>query len=147
MEQLFRHLITLQAVEAVGDVRYGCIRIHRDVHSFFMEIKWFIQRGKRGYADCDVWGFDTYLAKIISGGCKQLKEIKHSCPTRIANQYPNQSWEKALVQWDGILNKIDRAFTLLNLWEDSGRLPTDEEKREIAKGWFFFKKYFGDLWD
>ena len=147
MEDLFRHLIKLEALEVVDDLRYGCIRRYSKIKLLFMEVKWFIQRGKRGYADCDVWGFDFYLAKVIRGGCKQLKNSTHSAPTRLSRHLPAGQWDIAVKRWDRILEKISRGFTLITLWEDEGRMPTDAEKREIAKGWFLFKKYFSDLWD
>jgi hypothetical protein len=147
MEGLFRHLIKLEALEATDDVRYGFRHIYHHIRGLFMEVKWFIQRGKRGYADCDIWGFDTYLAKVISGGCTQLKNIRQSAPTRLSRHLPVGKWDIAAKRWERILEKISRGFTLLNMWEDNGRIPTDAEKREIAKGWFLFKKYFSDLWD
>jgi len=36
-----------------------------EIMRIFKEIKWFWQRGKRGWADCDVWGFQDYLTDII----------------------------------------------------------------------------------
>jgi len=39
----------------------------------YLNIKWFIQRGKRGYADCDVWNFDYYLSDVIVNALKELK--------------------------------------------------------------------------
>jgi hypothetical protein len=147
MEQLFKHLINLEALRAVDDVRYGWIRKYRHIRNMFMEVKWFIQRGKRGYADCDIWGFDTYLARVISEGCKQLKDSAHSAPTRLSGHLAATQSDIAIKRWSRILEKISRGFILLNMWEDNGRMPTDAEKREIAKGWFLFKKYFSDLWD
>ena len=36
------------------------------------------QRGWRGYADHDVWGFDTYLAGVMAAGMRQLAVKKPS---------------------------------------------------------------------
>jgi len=46
----------------------------------FNRIKWFIQRGVRGYADCDIWDFNEYLAGLIIAGCRKLKEDYIGCP-------------------------------------------------------------------
>jgi len=42
--------------------------------SLLRKIKWFIQRGKRGWADCDAWDFNTYVAGIIKEGTEYLLE-------------------------------------------------------------------------
>jgi hypothetical protein len=41
----------------------------------FKSIKYFIQRGKRGYSDEDVWDFDNYLCSIIPPAIRELKRI------------------------------------------------------------------------
>ena len=51
---------------------------------WYRTIKWFIQRGRRGWSDRDLWGFDTYLALVIAEGIERLIEVKHgyqpTCP-------------------------------------------------------------------
>ena len=44
------------------------------------DLKWYHQRGTRGYSDSDVWGFDYYLSDVVVGGLKKLKEDKIGCP-------------------------------------------------------------------
>ena len=47
----------------------------KNIRLFFRRYKWAYQRAKRGYADCDIWNFDSYLEKIISKG---LRELEHT---------------------------------------------------------------------
>ena len=47
-------------------------RIYYFVDSIPLRIRTFIQRGKRGWANSDTWGFDYYLAKVISEGVGNL---------------------------------------------------------------------------
>jgi hypothetical protein len=47
----------------------------------FKEIKWFIQRGIRGWSDRDVWSIDYFIADIMPGMLKRLKETKHGIPS------------------------------------------------------------------
>lgn len=55
------------------------------------EIKWFWQRGRRGYSDRDVWGFDHYLTQVIIGGTAQLAENAHGCPPELFEcKYSNE---------------------------------------------------------
>ena len=56
------------------------------------DIKWFIQRGKRGYSDCDVWGFDYYLSKVIKEGCLSIKNNCHGHPCDLTFK----EWKKIL---------------------------------------------------
>ena len=131
----------------------------------YREIIWFIQRGKRGYADCDVWDFDSYLSDVIKNGIKQLKEHHHG----------HSCWEEGMTddeaeqKWNNILDDIIFTFTVEKKKEDVEwiylpkkkqttkikkfakdldiHIMTKEERDRYNKGWFYFKKYFGKLWD
>lgn len=39
--------------------------------------KWFIQRGRRGWADCDNWSMFSYLSEIMADMLKDLREKGH----------------------------------------------------------------------
>jgi hypothetical protein len=43
----------------------------------FYEIKYFIQRGKRGYSDRDMWSADIYMAGIFAGMLRWQVEKGH----------------------------------------------------------------------
>ena len=34
---------------------------------YYHRVKWFIQRGRRGWADCDVWGLDEQADATVRG--------------------------------------------------------------------------------
>lgn len=40
------------------------------------KIKWFIQRGSRGYADCDIYDLDYWFEKTFIPMLKELKKRK-----------------------------------------------------------------------
>jgi len=119
------------------------------------KIKWFIQRGKRGYADCDIWDFSDYLTDIIIAGLKILKENQHGCPS--------QFWDKEAVnnechKWQEILEKMIQGFEAykqVNDWRfivgkfeqkiDKKRLELLEEK--YNRGMKLFARFFAHLWD
>jgi hypothetical protein len=145
MENIFREIINLRGEDAMDIIKYAMYRRYSAIRVAFREVKWFIQRGKRGYADCDTWDFDTYLSKIICGGCKRLKEGDSSLPFSLSIKYSN--YADAEKKWREILTKIIRAFSLKRLWMDECRFPTKSELKEIEVGWRLFKKYYGDLWD
>ena len=137
------------------------------------EIKWFIQRGKRGWAECDVWGLNTYLARVIEETTGQLAKEAHGCPMESEND------PMTLGKWIDILNDISTAFyyekeitgydliyvplkdydkVAKNIKEDfkyvnekmgteSCRIMSKKEVKEYEKGWRLFRKYFGAMWD
>ena len=79
-----------------------------------LKIRSFFQRGQRGYADEDIWGFDYYLTRVILGGLKQLKKNKCGCPCVLPydpNVHPNDvDWDKNQKAWDEILDTMIYAF-------------------------------------
>lgn len=139
-------------------------RVYRYLDSLPLNIKTFIQRGKRGWANSDTWGFDYYLTKVISEGVHNLKEHIHGMPNNLTEG-----------QWIDILNKIVYTFELahrrskseLYLIKDKkqrkkhqkifdevnkkhkthNRCMANREIREYEEGWRLFKEYFFDLWD
>lgn len=133
------------------------------------EIKWFCQRGKRGYSDMDVYSIDDWFLTVIVPMLRQLKETKHGYPSDLTPE-----------QWDKILDRMIFCFKEVNddtcsmVNEYSGKLfsfiTNDEEtnkadkelkdkffKREIEideyktkmknEGFQLFSKYFHNLWD
>jgi len=97
-------------------------------------IKYFIQRGKRGYSDQDVWNFSDYLSDVISQGVRQLIKEQHG--------YPNNLTDK---QWKSILRKIAKTFELYEIGRR--RQLTNKECEIFERGWELFKEYFESLWD
>lgn len=106
------------------------------------ELKWFWQRGNRGYSDCDVWGFDEYLAKVIIGGVSQLRNTMHGCPLELAGK----SVEEGCKEWANILTKIQRAFEL-NLKQIDWEKLTEDEEKERQEGLKLFCYWCNNLWD
>jgi len=130
------------------------------VGNILMYIKRFIQRGKRGYANCDVWGLDCYLADVIEHSIMSLKKNLNGHPVELTEG-----------QWMDILNSISYTFYLakecsegdLILMRDKKdrekfdktftnkdniyRYMTTKEIRDYDLGWKNFKQYFWNLWD
>lgn len=142
-------------------------RIYRFVERIPLDVKTFIQRGKRGWADSDTWGFCHYLPKVISEGVCHLKENIHGMPPDLTEG-----------QWIDILNKITHTFELARRISDeelylikdkkqrnklqesldkidkvyklearSDRCMTSKEIREYEEGFDLFKEYLFNLWD
>lgn len=124
---------------------YNATDIPRDC---YRAIKGFIQRGKRGYADCDIWQFDTYLAKMIFNGVKEIKEIKHGVPMIYFKptdkgykdgNFPDEVMTEADKRYDAVLDEIMWTMACYHVANYDGTLliPTN--------GKYYTKKQYKNL--
>ena len=103
------------------------------------EIKWFIQRGKRGYSDRDCWSFDTYLAGVISGGLTKL------------NENHNLRYDIKSNKW--VFNgepykQIIEGFTAYHKKEQPcGAKEYKNLQRKLNESLKLFSKHFEEFWD
>ena len=131
------------------------------------EIKYFCQRGIRGYSDRDVLGIDEWFLNIIVPMLEQLKETKLGYPSDLTSE-----------QWNDILDRIIFCFkeaneetcSMVNEYETDfmfgifGNL--EKESKELENNYFkraeeienyqlqmkeeafkLFSKYFHALWN
>jgi len=157
-------------MDRLKNIYYSLYRFYKSVLGIPRDIKHFIQRGRRGYADCDLWGFDYYLAEIIPKAMKYLKENKMGCP----QEYFDEGEENDCERWDVELDKIILGFEAYTHLEDSdyievfdlpeGETKTiagfkvnydhkiNEEKRKMWEDQFqvglkVFAHNYGSYWD
>lgn len=125
--------------------KYYIIRPHKFIIDCFMEFKSFIQRGKRGYADCDVWNFDNYLRDVLIGGLKHLADNTISYPGIKPFETPNK-WKKYLI-------KTSRTLQDVNEYENEGFLDDKDYKKLIKvykaekKALIELAENFNHLWN
>lgn len=130
--------------------------------NWIKKIKWFIQRGKRGWADCDAWSFDGYLCDIIIAGVSHLQKNMQGCPSEL---YDESSTNNECWKWKEKLEEIIQGFEagkqLMNhnfmRWDereedDLLEWNMDTEKRDqlsrkYKRGITVFSEYFLNLWD
>jgi len=99
-----------------------------------LDIKCFIQRGRKGYSDRDLWEFDCYLAEIVLNGLQELKE-------KGLSSYPPEFVSKE--EWVDILDTIIEGFR--EKLKACNCYTYDFEK--LNKALELFAKYFNCLWD
>jgi len=119
------------------------------VKRFPKEVKWFIQRGRRGYSDLDLWNFNNYLANVISKATAHLSEIAHGFPMmeELTGEYDS------LIEMDEALRDRDTSDAMFQQWQrelmmisDGFKLyETDEHVPEET--WEKFRRYFPAMWD
>lgn len=136
------------------------------------EIKYFFQRGTRGYSDRDSWNIDQYLIDILLCNLVELKANGHCIPSTHA---PDGSWGYDETRWKAILDAMIQGFALvkkciigdeiiylMGITEEDKirynkssfthltpqpRCTTLEEETEMNTAFDLFKKYFWCLND
>ena len=128
------------------------------VKELFSSLKWKIQRFKRGYADVDVWDFETWFLDIIPKMLTQLKKQLHGCPINMEFE----DWENYLQE---MINHLEVASTIENIddyYPEDYKYLSESEKNslreksiehvkyceeELHKGLKMLEERFFDLWD
>ena len=129
--------------------------------SVFKEIKWFIQRGRRGYSDVDTLNINSYLCNIIPLMVRSIKENHLGCPGDVfdAKRVNDECWK-----WNIILEEIAQGFEAgkdigdsnyfkVKKYKDIGYEHIIDKKRQAQltkkydRGMELFVKHFWGLWD
>ncbi len=104
------------------------------IRNFFNNIGWFIQRGRRGWADCDVWWLNTHLAGIIVGALTRQR--------RYGRSYPGCVGARTEEEWDDILDRMMRGFAkVADDYDEAFESPEYKDAMEL------FAEWFPALWD
>ena len=128
------------------------------VKELFSSLKWKIQRFKRGYADVDVWDFESWFLDIIPKMLTQLKKQLHGCPINMEFE----DWENYLQE---MINHLEVASTIEDIddyYPEDYKYLSESEKNslreksiehvkyceeELHKGLKMLEERFFDLWD
>lgn len=116
-----------------ADIYYSIYRFYHNILTIPKELYWFYQRGKRGYADCDVWDFDSYLRSIIIPGLKSLKKRAHGEPSK--------------KEYDIMIRGFESNQKMEDLRYDIHNKKYIIAKINFHKGMQLFSQYFNHLWD
>ena len=128
------------------------------VKELFSSLKWKIQRFKRGYANVDVWDFESWFLDIIPKMLTQLKKQLHGCPINMEFE----DWENYLQE---MINHFEVASTIEDIddyYPEDYKYLSESEKNslreksiehvkyceeELHKGLKMLEERFFDLWD
>jgi hypothetical protein len=72
------------------------------------DIKYFFQRGWRGYADTDVWSVDWYLSSFMPAAIAKLRADTHGYPMGMEEWADSEDDQIAV--WAAILTAIEDGF-------------------------------------
>jgi len=123
------------------------------------EIKYGIQRIKRGYSDRDTWDFNSYLNSIIPKAVRKIKDDGYGCPSDLYDSKNKDNFHK----WKDVLEDIAQGFESAEALDnmryfkhtktDKGYLQEVDNKKlkqltdKFDKGIKLFTKYYMGLWD
>lgn len=111
------------------------------VDYYYREIKYGIQRARRGYSDRDNWSIDGFLVSILPRMLKNLRRNTHSYPMSLTVK----KWEKILIEMEEGFKANQRLCNLEYDFKD--KHATKLLKQASYKALLLFIKYFNDLWD
>ena len=97
------------------------------VKELLSSLKWKIQRFKRGYADVDVWNFETWFLDTIPKMLTQLKKQLHGCPIDMEFE----DWENYLHE---MINHLEVASTIEDIddyYPDDYKYLSESEKNSF----------------
>lgn len=105
-------------------------------HRLYFPIKRFVQRGRQGIGDSDVWNLDDYVIMIIGHGCARLKKNHIGCPSIMTEK-----------QWNKILGEIIKGCKSWERRWDCSLKQADKNKIKTNRAMQLFAKYYEYLWD
>jgi len=128
---------------------YYFYRIKDFIQMVPRRIKWFFQRGFRGYSDNDQWNLCFYLSSWLPDALEQLKETGYGFPASLITDETVDD-KIASKQWNEILKTMADGFRAFNKLDTIEYESEEEEKeliRQFDKGMLLFSKHFSNLWD
>lgn len=102
-------------------------------------VKWFIQRGRRGYADRDVWSIDWYLCNWMPQALADLKRTTHGYPVGLSPK-----------RWEAKIDRMINAFRVARKIQNYDYKTREEYQaalKQFRKDFNVFKMHFFSLWD
>jgi hypothetical protein len=125
------------------------------------EVKWFYQRGSRGWSDRSAWSIDTWLVDNLIPMLERLKRDKHGTPSTMfrkkdgvsKNGIPTDEANILAEQrWNNVLREIIYGLKCAKKIED---LDYDYEDEELTKrltkssqrSFELIGKHLFSLWD
>lgn len=131
------------------------------IKDFWYDLRYRIQRFKRGYGNRDVWDIDCWFIRTIKPMLIQLRDEGNGIPGKLyVTDGDNERilWENILTEMIDCLDmmKEDNVYKFLGFgeFEDYKRMTIDDVKHvngimENNKNRFFelFSEYFYYIWD
>lgn len=130
---------------------YPVYRTFNRIKDIPTKVEEFWQRGRRGYADSDAWGIDSYLDSFMP----ELLRAMIDKDNHGGNSYPGEGTEADTPKkWHKIVNTIADGFEASRKMEEiiwTNRKNYEQEYKRLEKmrieGMTLFVKWYNHLWD
>jgi len=108
------------------------------------EMKYLIQRAKRGYSDRDLWDLGYYISGVMVKALDDLDKTTHCYPANIGED----KWSEILKDMKSGFQAILDMDNLLD-WVEIENYKEEYKKLKVIKdkGLKLFAKYIEGLWD
>ena len=144
--------------------KYFVIPFHTFIYAimeFPSKVKWFYQRGSRGWSDRSAWSIDSWLVDNLIPMLERLKRDKHGTPSTMFRKKDgvdkdgnstDEANRLAEQRWNNVLNEILYGLKCAKKIEDLDYNYKDKElsKRLTKSSQRSFKligKHLFSLWD
>jgi hypothetical protein len=109
-----------------------------------LQPKYFYQRGRRGWADCDAWSICDYMPDVMIGMISRMTDGGIIG----APLFEEDNFEANQKKWEEILLAIADGFHAAKEINDYNYSKhNDEVWQRFYRGMNLYKKYFFSLWD
>src|SRR6266853_4104629 len=132
-----------------GDYNYAAYLYQPHIYliELYDNVKWFIQRGCRGYSEREVWGWCTHHANMMIGVLRHLRKYKHGHPIGLT---PGKWAKKLNVMEQGFQAFMDDENDVTSykqLSHKEYRKLIFRRQRKLMLGLKYFRAYYANLWD
>ena len=136
-------------------------RFIQAIKDFPSEVKWFYQRGSRGWSDRSAWSIDSWLVDNLIPMLERLKNNKHGTPLSMfrkkdgVDKDGNPTDEASVLaeqRWDNVLNEILYGLKCAKKIQDLDYDYKDKEltkklTKSVQKSFTLIGKHLFNLWD
>lgn len=111
-----------------------------DVRQICREVKWVWQRARYGYAECDLFSLDAYLASWLPSALRELNETLNTVTVQSPRQHREMLY--AIEAWEGLRHLSWEC----ECWNDETKYDDvmfwEKHDEYWRKRWEFGERYF-----
>ncbi len=122
------------------------------------EVKWFYQRGSRGWSDRSAWSIDTWLVDNLIPMLERLKNNKHGTPSSMFRKKDgvdkdgnstDEAHRLAEQRWDNVLREIIYGLKCAKTIQDYDYKDVEVKKltKSSKRSFELIGKHLFNLWD
>ena len=147
--------------------KYFVIPFHTSIYAimeFPSKVKWFYQRGSRGWSDRSAWSIDTWLVNNLIPMLERLKRDKHGTPTSMFRMKGGESYKfyygistdeadvLAAQRWNNVLSEIIYGLKCAKKLQDMDYNYKDKKltkrlTKSYQRSFELIGKHLFSLWD